>query len=99
MCVKTKMLFAHNNTSLLHICFYVVKDKKKSATTGQFKIDKLTSSVNNKRNTMLYQGTIIQRYCSSYYTIPSYICIRVPWLYTRVMKINNTDLRYNFTYK
>ena len=39
-CVKTKMLFAHNNTSLLHICFCVVKDKKDSSTAGHFEIDK-----------------------------------------------------------
>ena len=39
-CVKTKMLFAHSNTSLLHICFCVLKDKKDSATAGHFKIEK-----------------------------------------------------------
>ena len=68
-CVKRKMLFTHNNTSLLHICFCVVKDKKDSATAGHFKIDKLTSSINNKRNTKLYHGTIIWTNYSSYYTI------------------------------
>ena len=65
MCVKTKLLFAHSNTSLLHTCFGVVKDKKDSATAGHFKIDKLTSSVNCKRNTTLYHGTIIRTYYSS----------------------------------
>ena len=33
-CVKTKMLFARNNISLLHVCFCVVKDKKDSKLTN-----------------------------------------------------------------
>ena len=83
------MLFAHNKTSLLHICFCVVQDKD-STTTGHFKIDKLTSSVNNIiSNTMLYHGTII---CLHYGSMVIYI-------YTQAIKINNANLRYSFIYK